>query len=78
MAKSAWGNLDIFTGDVASHLFGINVDPNAAQFSEDGKVTMPYLTVQYVCGRCHVQGGGASPRSVDELAEFAEGYHAGP
>jgi hypothetical protein len=78
MAKSAWGNLDTFTGDVDSHLFAINVDASAPQFSEDGGETMPYLTVQYACGYCHVQGGRASARTVEELAEFAKGYHARP
>ncbi len=78
MAKSAWGNLDIFTGDISSHLFGINVDPNAPQFSEDGSVTMPYITIAYACQRCHIEGGGASARSVEELAAFAADYHARP
>lgn len=78
MAKSAVGNLDTFTGDVSSHLFAINVDPDAPQFSEDGGVTMPYITIAYACQHCHVAGGGASPRTVEELAAFAEGYHAKP
>ncbi|MFQ6000286.1 MAG: multiheme c-type cytochrome [Anaerolineae bacterium] len=82
MAKSAWGNVDIFTGDVQTHLFAINVDPDAAQFSEDGSVTMPYITVQYACGSCHVEGAGRAragmPRTVEELVEYARGYHEGP
>ncbi len=78
MAKSAQGNLDTYTGDIDSHLFGINVDPNAPQFSEDGSVTMPYITIPYACQHCHIEGGGASARSVEELAAFAADYHARP
>jgi hypothetical protein len=45
MGKSAAGNLDVFTGDVHSHLFAINPDPDAPQFSEDGSTVQPYLTL---------------------------------
>ena len=79
MAKSAWGNADTFTGDVSSHLFAINVDPDAPQFSEDGGETMPYLTVQYACQSCHISGAtrgkAGAPRNLDTLIETATGYH---
>ncbi|NIS79020.1 MAG: hypothetical protein GTO14_02075 [Anaerolineales bacterium] len=82
MSKSAWGNLDVFTADVRSHLFAINDDPAAPQFSEDGGETMPYLTIQYACQSCHIAGAtrsraGAS-RTLEALAETAQGYHSAP
>jgi hypothetical protein len=80
MAKTAWGNLEVFTGDISSHLFAINTDPDAPQFSEDGKVTMPYITVQYACQSCHIEGAtrgkAGAPRSLEELQAAAEGYHS--
>ncbi len=79
-AKSAWGNGDVFTGDVRSHLFAINTDPEAPQFNEDGSETLPYLTLSYACQSCHIDGATRSnagaPRTLDALAEVADGYHA--
>ncbi|GIU22755.1 Ig-like domain-containing protein [Shewanella sp. MBTL60-007] len=40
-------------GDVKSHLFTIDLDPAAKQFTEDGKFQMPWSTAQYSCGECH-------------------------
>tara|TARA_R110000851_G_scaffold76321_2_gene168087 strand:- start:527 stop:2242 length:1716 start_codon:yes stop_codon:yes gene_type:complete len=40
-------------GDVKSHLFTIDLDPAAKQFTEDGKFQMPWATAQYSCGECH-------------------------
>lgn len=81
MAKSAWGN-EAYTGDILSHLFAINTDPDAPQFSEDGSVTMPYITVQYACQSCHIEGATRSkagaPRDLDTLFEAAAGYHSAP
>jgi hypothetical protein len=42
-----------FEGDVKTHLFRINTDPDAPQFTEDGKYAKPYLTLSYVCLQCH-------------------------
>jgi hypothetical protein len=77
MAKSAQGNLDIFTGDVRSHQFSINPDPDAPQFNEDGNQVMPYLTLQYACGHCH-NGTVASERSFDRMARLAGTFHDQP
>ncbi|MDH3943452.1 MAG: cytochrome c family protein [Anaerolineae bacterium] len=74
MAKSAVGNIDIYTGDVHSHQFSINTDPNAPQFSEDGSFVMPYITLQYACMWCH-NGEVYSEKDIDTLVSFAEGYH---
>jgi hypothetical protein len=40
-------------GDVKSHLFTIDLDPAAKQFTADGKFQMPWSTAQYSCGECH-------------------------
>lgn len=74
MAKSAVGDLDIFTADVRSHQFAINTDPEAPQFNEDGTLVMPYLTLQYVCHQCHNSEIG-TVRDLAELSEAAKGYH---
>ena len=49
MAKSAVGNLDIFTGDIRSHLYSINPDPDTPQFTDDGSFSSPFITLQYAC-----------------------------
>ena len=43
-----------FEGDVRSHLFAINTDPEAKMFTADGKYAQGYLTVEYACLNCHV------------------------
>jgi len=40
-------------GDVRTHLFKINLDPAAKQFTEDGKSSNPYIISQYACLNCH-------------------------
>ncbi|MCL1093062.1 Ig-like domain-containing protein [Shewanella kaireitica] len=45
-------------GDVKSHLFTIDLDPNAKQFTEDGKFQMPWATAQFSCGECHEDTAG--------------------
>jgi hypothetical protein len=77
MAKSAQGNLAIFTGDVRSHQFSINPDPDAPQFNDDGTQVMPYLTLQYACGHCH-NGAVYSEQPPRRLARMAEVYHDPP
>ncbi len=75
MVKSASGNLDIFTADMRTHLFNINTDVAADQFTADGTQSNPYITVAYACQRCHIEGGGASIISLDSLATYAADYH---
>jgi hypothetical protein len=74
MGKSAVGDLDIYSGDINSHLFSINPDPNAPQFSEDGAIAMPYITLSYACMQCH-NGQQASVKDAETLADMAAGYH---
>ncbi len=75
LAKSAIGDLDTFTGDIRTHLFDINVDPDAPQFSADGSEAMGYITLSYACQQCHVENGSASVRDLEDLAAYAEDYH---
>jgi len=56
-AKSAVGDTGKFTGDVASHLFRINVDKNAEQFYTIGsdEYSYFYINLDFAClrGGCH-------------------------
>ncbi len=52
--KSAEGQLARYRGDVRSHLFRINTSPTASMFTSDGKYANGYLTLDYVCLRCHI------------------------
>jgi hypothetical protein len=42
-----------YEADVRSHLFTINLDPEAEMFTADGKLAQGYLTVEYSCFGCH-------------------------
>lgn len=77
MAKSAQGNLALFTADVRSHQFAINTNPDAPQFSDDGLVVKPYLTLQYACGHCH-NDRIAAAQDLSALSAAADGYHTNP
>jgi len=76
MVKSAVGDASIFTGDISSHLFRINTDAGAPQFSPDGTVTNPYVTISFACQYCHIEGGTASVIPLNNLAAYAVGYHS--
>ena len=75
MVRSADANPSIHTADMSSHLWEINLEPGVSQFSPDGTETMPYLTVEYVCLRCHTDGGGAHPMSIGQAETYSVGYH---
>ena len=77
LAKSAVGDLDLFTGDISSHLYSINPDPDAPQFTEDGLFSLPYITLQYACMQCH-NDEKASIKGMETLANMADGYHTPP
>jgi nitrate reductase cytochrome c-type subunit len=42
-----------YEADAATHIFRINTSVDAKMFSEDGKTANGYLTLEYVCLRCH-------------------------
>jgi cytochrome c5 len=77
MGKSAVGNLETFTGDIRSHQFSINPDPDASQFNDDGSLSSPYITLNYACKQCH-NGERAADRDLETLSEMADGYHTHP
>jgi len=62
------------TGDMKSHIFYINTDPDANMFTQDGNNLAltggkGALTLDFACQRCH-QGA-----SLDALAKFANDFH---
>jgi hypothetical protein len=77
MDKSAVANPDTYTGDIRSHQFSINPDPEAPQFNEDGTLAMPYITLTYACLQCH-NGEKATEKDAQALQEMATGYHTPP
>ncbi|MBI4702732.1 MAG: hypothetical protein HY744_16545 [Deltaproteobacteria bacterium] len=74
LVKSAAAVPAKHTGDIRSHMFAINPDAAAPQFSEDGKQARPYLTLPWACNHCH--GIFADDKPLGELAAMAKGYHA--
>jgi cytochrome c2 len=58
-----------YEADAATHIFKINTDVDAEMFSEDGKTANGYLTLDYVCLRCH------EDKDKAWAASHAEGVH---
>jgi len=76
IVKSAWGDAAKFTGDIRTHMMGI--DPTQiGQFSEDGKVALSQIGLDFACRHCHVEGVGL-PKTDEELIRAATGYHSRP
>ncbi len=77
VTKSAVGNAEMFTGDIRTHLMGI--DPTQiGQFTEDGSVALSELGLDFACRSCHVEGGTATVKTDAELIDKAFGYHDRP
>ena len=57
MAKSAVGHAPVGTGpalgDIATHVFRINLDVEAEQFTEGGGFSYPQITYAFACRKCH-------------------------
>ena len=77
VSKSAVGNADMFTGDLRTHMMGIDAT-QIGQFSEDGSVALSELGLNFACRSCHVDGGSATVKTDEELIEKAYGYHDRP
>lgn len=64
-----------FQGDVQTHIFRINSDPNGKMFTDDGAFVAldndgnAAVTMDFACKRCHVTA------SLDELGKFARDFH---
>jgi hypothetical protein len=62
-------------GDVMTHIFRINTDPEGKMFTEDGSLVAlnddgeAAVTMDFACQKCHLTA------SLDELALYAEDFH---
>ena len=62
-------------GDLQTHIFSIDTDPEANMFTDDGLFVdldgdgKAAVTMDFACQRCHLTA------SLDELALFAEDFH---
>jgi len=73
VTESAWGVAESFTGDIRTHLMG--VDPSQIeQFSEDGTVALSQIGLNFACRHCHGAGFGTE-KTDEELIAAATGYH---
>jgi len=67
--------LGLHQGDLMTHIFYINTDPNANMFTEDGtRVALDAngkgaVTMDFACQRCH------ETAELSELAKFAKDFH---
>lgn len=74
LVKSAVGNAAMFTGDLPTHAVAIN--PTLInQFTEDGTVALPQISLDFSCRGCHSSDGFASVKTDAELLAAAGGYH---
>ncbi len=73
-SKSA-NQLGEFEGDIQTHIFHINTDPDANMFTEDGAFValgddgQAAVTLDFACKRCHMT------TEMTELAKFAKNFH---
>ena len=73
ITKSAVGDADKFTGDIRTHMMGI--DPQQiGQFTEDGSEALSQVGLDFACRHCHVPGSPFA-KTDEELIEIALGYH---
>lgn len=77
IVKSAWGDPEKFTGDIRTHLMAIDPE-QVGQFTEDGKVALSQISLDFACRHCHIEGGKATPKTDEELKARAWGYHNRP
>jgi hypothetical protein len=80
IVKSAVGNVDMFTGDIRTHLMAIDANQISQFFeNEDGSIsTYSQISLDFACRSCHVEGGMATPKTDAELISKADGYHTAP
>ncbi len=75
MVASAESDAATWTGDLATHLFRVEPDPTAPQFSDDGTEAHPRITLDFACRGCHRDGGEAAEQDDTALAEEAVRVH---
>jgi len=79
ITKSAVGNAAKFTGDIRTHMMAI--DPiQIGQLTDDGKLALSQLSLEFACRSCHVEGGIVIAHNYtnQELKQEAYYYHARP
>jgi hypothetical protein len=59
-----------YEADVKTHLFKINIAPDAKMFTEDGKYANGYLTVEFACLGCH------KDKDKGWALKYAKGIHS--
>jgi len=74
ITASAASDAARFSGDMRTHLFGINTQANA-QFNRDGTLAEPYVTVEFSCKGCHSEEGRGPLLEDARLVEVATGFH---
>jgi hypothetical protein len=57
-------------GDVRTHLFRINTDPEASMFTDDGKYAKDFVELRFACLGCHID------KDVTWAAQHAKGVHS--
>ena len=76
VTRSALGDTNSFTGDLRTHVMAI--DPfQIGQFSADGSISLPQISLDFACRHCHVNGTGTE-KPDEVLIQAADGYHNPP
>jgi len=76
VTRSALGDANSFTGDLRTHVMAI--DPfQIGQFSADGSISLPQISLDFACRHCHVNGTGTE-KPDEVLIQAADGYHIPP
>jgi hypothetical protein len=57
-------------GDVRTHNWKVNIDPNASMFTADGKYAKGFLTLDVICLNCH------GNRDIQWAARNVKGIHS--
>jgi hypothetical protein len=76
ISKSAVGDAAKFTGDIRTHMMGIDPE-QIGQFNEDGSEALSQVGLDFACRHCHVPDS-AFAKTDEELLEGAFDYHARP
>jgi hypothetical protein len=63
-----------FSGDLRTHLFGINTLAKS-QFNKDGTLSEPDIHVDFACKGCHNEQGRAPVLEDERLKAVATGFH---
>lgn len=77
IGRNAWGNAEIFTGDIRTHLMAIDPEQIGQFYTvQEGEVEKSYslsqLGLDFACRHCH---NGDFSLSDEQLIERAKGYH---